>query len=38
MLHGFFSVGVLYFVFAVQYVAGAFGIPEELINKIFFGF
>lgn len=36
MLHGFFSVGVLYFVFAIQYVAGAFGIPEELINQLLF--
>jgi len=36
MLHGFFSVGVLYLVFFIQYMAGLFGIPEEIINQLLF--
>ena len=38
MIHWFISVGGLHVIFAIQFLAGLCGIPEELINKILSGF
>ncbi len=36
MIHWIISVGGLYLLFAIQYVAELFGISKEIINSIFF--